>query len=255
MENLDVSVIVPTYREAENLAVLVPLIHSEFERRDLAGEVIVVDDNSPDDTVAVCNELAANFPVRLFVRKDERGLSSAVVHGMQQAIGRTLVVMDADLSHPPERIGDLVHCVDKRLADFVIGSRYAPGGSTDDQWGFFRWINSKVATLLARPLTSATDPMAGFFALRRADFLAADPLDPIGFKIGLELIVKCRSQRLAEVPIHFRDRLHGESKLSFREQIDYIRHLGRLYYHKLAARRRDDRSSSSTDNRQFRRAS
>jgi dolichol-phosphate mannosyltransferase len=140
--------------------------------------------------------------------------------------------MDADLSHPPGKIPELVAALHEPDVDFVIGSRYVPGASTDETWGWFRWLNSKVATLLARPFTTSSDPMAGFFALRRTTFDAAAPLDPIGYKIGLELIVKCGCEHVREVPIHFADRKLGESKLTFREQINYLRHLRRLANHK-----------------------
>jgi dolichol-phosphate mannosyltransferase len=120
-------------------------------------------------------------------------------------------------------------------ADFVIGSRYVKGGSTSDDWGFLRWINSRVATLLARPLTSARDPMAGFFAFRRATFEAGRAFNPVGYKIGLEFIVKCGCERVVEVPIHFEDRQLGKSKLTMRQQLLYVKHLRRLYTHKFGA--------------------
>jgi dolichol-phosphate mannosyltransferase len=164
------------------------------------------------------------------VRKNERGLSSAVIAGMGLAKGNVLVVMDADLSHPPEMISALVAALDDQAVDFVIGSRYVSGGGTDEDWGLFRYLNSKVATWLARPLTSAKDPMAGFFAIRKPTFERAfEELNPVGYKIGLELIVKGGCRQIAEVPIQFHDRVHGESKLSFREQLNYVRHLKRLY--------------------------
>ena len=226
----NVSVIVPTYCEAENLSILVPRIHRAMSGTGLRFEIIVVDDNSPDGTPQVCDRLREHYNLRLLVREHERGLSSAVVAGMQAATGDVLLVMDADLSHPPESIPDLVAALDQPDVDFVIGSRYVKGGSTTDDWGFFRRLNSKIATLMARPLTSAKDPMAGFFALRRSTFLlAAETLDPIGYKIGLELIVKCCCRNVVEIPITFTDRLHGESKLSLREQINYVRHLKRLF--------------------------
>jgi dolichol-phosphate mannosyltransferase len=181
----------------------------------------------------VCANLAAEYPVRLVVRKNQRGLSSAVIHGMHCAAGTILVVMDADLSHPPERIPDLVSALQSAGADFVIGSRYVPGGSTDEDWGWLRWLNSKVATLLAWPLTAAHDPMAGFFAIRSSTIKSAGKLDPIGYKIGLELLVKAGCRKIAEIPISFRDRLHGHSKLTLTEQINYLRHLLRLYKFKL----------------------
>lgn len=228
-----VSVIVPAYREAENLPLLIPRVHAALQQAGMSAEIIVVDDNSPDDTPQVMAKLAEEHPVRLIVRTTERGLSSAVVRGMQEARGEILVCMDADLSHPPEKVPELVAALLEQQGDFVIGSRYVAGGRTDDDWGLFRRLNSQVATLLARPLTTARDPMAGFFALRRETFQSAEPLDPIGYKIGLELMVKCRCQRVREIPIHFHDRLHGESKLSLKEQVNYLRHLGRLYRYRL----------------------
>ncbi len=238
VETIDVSVVVPTYCEAENLPELIPQVWKSLQEAELEAEIIVVDDNSQDETVAVCDRLAETYPVRLLVRRTERGLSSAVIHGMRHARGRTLVVMDADLSHPPEKVPELVAALHDGVTagepcDFVIGSRYVRGGTTDEDWGLFRWVNSKVATLLAWPLTSARDPMAGFFALRSETFRAAERLDPIGYKIGLELMVKSGSRRVGEIPIRFRDRLHGTSKLTLKEQLNYLRHLGRLYKFRL----------------------
>src|SRR5262245_57847274 len=181
----DLSVIIPTYREAENLPVIVPRIADGLRRAGLKAEIVVVDDNSPDDTLAVCEKLSKEFPVRLLVRTNERGLSTAVIHGMRQSSGEVLVVIDADLSHPPEKIPHLYELVKTGKADFVIGSRYVKGGRTEDGWGLFRWFNSKLATLLARPLTRAKDPMAGFIGLRRETFVRARKLDPVGYKIGL----------------------------------------------------------------------
>ena len=233
MRACDVSVIVPTYCEAENLPTLLPRIVSAFNTAKLNGEILIVDDSSPDNTEQVCKDLALTLPVRLIVRDDERGLSSAVIHGMMQAAGETLVVMDADLSHPPETIPELVRAIQLGDADFAIGSRYVSGGGTDEKWGLFRRLNSKVAGFLARPLTAVRDPMAGFFAIRRSVFQSAERLDPIGYKIGLELMIKCRCRRIREVPIFFAERLYGESKLSFKEQLKYLRHLRRLYAYKL----------------------
>ncbi|MCI0681478.1 MAG: glycosyltransferase family 2 protein [Gemmataceae bacterium] len=234
MNPLDVSVIVPTYREAENLPVLVPRIATALQEAQLTFEIVIVDDNSPDATPRVCADLAARFPVRLETRTTERGLSSAVMHGMNVARGDVLVCMDADLSHPPEKVPELVRTLNEG-ADFVLGSRYVKGGATAEGWGLFRWLNSKVATLMAWPLTATSDPMAGFFAIGRDTFEAARNLDPIGYKIALELLVKCRCRDVREVPIHFENRLHGASKLSFQEQVNYLRHLKRLYEFKFGA--------------------
>jgi dolichol-phosphate mannosyltransferase len=113
-----------------------------------------------------------------------------------------------------------------------MGSRYTTGGLTEASWGFFRWLNSRVATLLARPLTSVKDPMSGFFALSRKTFESARDLNPIGYKIGLELMVKCNLHRIEEIPIHFKDRQFGQSKLTLREQKRYLQHLCRLFIYK-----------------------
>ena len=103
------------------------------------------------------------------------------------------------------------------------------GGTTSDDWGVLRWLNSRVAILLSRPLTNIEDPMAGFFALRRSTFDRAADANPIGYKIGLELIVRCRCERVVEIPIHFEDRQYGRSKLGFKQQLLYLEHLRRLY--------------------------
>jgi len=225
----ELSIIVPTYQEAENLRPLVTRLAAAMSSCDGAYEIIVVDDDSQDGSDARIEGLAGEgHPVRLITRVGERGLSSAVIRGFREARGRTLVCMDADLSHPPEAVGRLVECLDDPAVDFVIGSRYVPGASTDEDWGVLRWINSKVATLLARPFTRARDPMAGFFALPRAVFERAAPLSPVGYKIGLELIVKCACRQVREVPIHFADRQFGQSKLTLREQLNYLKHLKRL---------------------------
>lgn len=221
------SVVVPTYREAENLPLLVPRITAALAA--LPHEIIIVDDNSNDSTDLVVHTLRSEgHAVRLIQRTDQRGLSSAVLRGFADAEGRILVCMDADLSHPPETLPRMIEELRSGDIEFVIGSRYASGGTTDVEWGLFRQINSKVATLMARPFCRISDPMTGYFALSRDTFRGAKPLNPVGYKIGLELIVKCGCTRVGEIPIHFSDRRLGESKLSLREQINYLRHLKRL---------------------------
>ncbi len=222
------SVIVPTFQEAENLRLLAGRVFAALQKAAIPGELIIVDDDSGDGTDAVADELTRNYPVRLVVRRGERGLSSAVLRGLSEARGEWLFVLDADLSHPPERIPDMLALLRSGQADFVIGSRYVEGGRTLD-WNWFRRLNSAVATLLARPLAAVRDPMAGFFGLHRSTWQKADALNPIGYKIGLELLVKGRCHRVIEVPIEFSDRLHGRSKLTLRQQFLYLVHLARLY--------------------------
>jgi dolichol-phosphate mannosyltransferase len=228
-EPLDVSVIVPALNEAENIPLLVPRIDAA-----LAGkryEILIVDDNSKDATPQVCAELANKYPVQLLVRtKPTNGLSGAVLHGAARARGQYLVVMDADLQHPPEKLPELLAPLVDGSADFTIGSRYVAGGSTEAEWGLFRKVNSQVATLLARPFAGkVSDPMSGFFALRRSTYLSAQQLTPLGYKIALELMCKCRVKTVREIPIHFSLRAKGESKLSLKQQFRYLEHLSRLY--------------------------
>ena len=223
-----VSVVVPAWNEAENLPLLVPRIDAALA--GVAYEVVVVDDGSRDGTPAACAALAGRYPVTLIVRDaPEHGLSGAVLRGIAAARGRTIVVMDADLQHPPERLPALLSALDGG-ADFALGSRYVAGGSTDGHWSAFRKVNSWVATVLARPFAGPVrDPMSGFFALRRSTLDRAQRLTPLGYKIALELMCKCRVRRVVEVPIHFGLRTRGRSKLTLAQQFRYLEHLSRLY--------------------------
>ena len=222
-----VTVVVPTFREVENLPHLIGRLGKVREEQGLDLDLIIMDDDSRDGSVELVAARSEKW-LQLVVRASDRGLSPSVLEGMKRAAGDIVVCMDADLSHPPEVIPQMLRKLQEG-ADFVIGSRYVQGGSTSDDWGFLRWLNSRVATLLARPLTNARDPMAGFFAFRRATFLAGRDFNPVGYKIGLEFIVKCHCERVVEVPIHFEDRQLGKSKLTFRQQLLYIKHLRRLY--------------------------
>lgn len=231
-----VSVIVPTYKEVKNLPLLIPEVSEALARAGLTHEIVIVDDNSCDgseEAVQALIEGPQAWPARMLVRRTERGLATAVLHGFKHARGRILLCMDADLSHPPASVPALAQPLAQGQADFSIGSRYVRGGSVDEGWTAYRWLNSKFATLLARPLTRVGDPMAGFFAIRREAYERSEPLDPIGYKIALELLVKAPLSSIVEVPIHFAQRKHGESKLSLKEQLNYMRHVGRLLKHRL----------------------
>jgi dolichol-phosphate mannosyltransferase len=142
--------------------------------------------------------------------------------------------MDADLSHMPAAIPIFYQAI-QNGAEFVLGSRYILGASTDDKWTIYRYLNSKIASLLARPLTSVSDPLSGYFALPRSLLERCDELSPVGYKIGLEILIKCKPINLKEVPINFRTRVLGESKLSVKQQTLYLIHLWSLYRHKLTA--------------------
>jgi len=216
------TVVVPTYNESANLPQLVERICAALPDT----EIVVVDDASRDGTADVARKLADKYPVRIVERFDERGLSTAVLRGMEEARTDVCVVMDADLSHPPEAIPKLVQAV-RDGADVAVGSRYVPGGDID-AWPLFRRLASRAGTLLARPLTPVRDPMAGFFCLRKSLF-AGIPLKPRGFKILLEILARTGTKNTAEVPIHFEDRAAGASKFSSKERKEFLRQVWTLY--------------------------
>lgn len=224
------TVVVPTYKEAENLPHLIDRIARVRQAHGLELELLIMDDDSRDGTEELIAQRDEQW-VRLVVRRQEHGLSPAVLEGLRLARGDVLVCMDADLSHPPESLPDMVRKL-QQGADFVVGSRYVAGGSTSDDWGMLRWLNSRVATLLARPFSNTRDPMSGFFALQRRTFEAGRDFNPVGYKIGLELTVKCHCERVVEIPIHFENRRFGYSKLTFKQQLLYLQHLRRLYLYK-----------------------
>lgn len=228
-ETMGVNVIVPTLHEVDNLPHLIDRLAALRRSHSLDLDLLIMDDDSRDGSRELVAGLGLPW-VRLVTRTANHGLSPAVVDGLKLADRPFVVVMDADLSHPPEAIPQMLARLEGG-ADFVIGSRYVAGGAIDADWGPFRRLNSKVATLLARPFTDAKDPMAGFFAFRRSLLDRADPLDPVGYKIGLELIVKCRCRNVQEVPIRFSNRQRGKSKLTLKEQLRYLQHLHRLFLH------------------------
>ena len=228
------SLIVPTLREAENIPVLAEREAAVARAHELDVEMLIVDDRSDDGTPDAVARLADRPWVRVIVRDGPRSLSWAVVDGMRQATYDRLVVMDADLSHPPEAIPALVSALDDPEIDFVVGSRYVPGGTIDPRWTLFRRINSLAARLMARPLVPVRDATSGFFALRRAQFRAAGPLKPVGYKIGLELLVKCHCRNVLEVPIHFSERHRGTTKFGLRQRLEYLEHLRRLWVYRFS---------------------
>jgi len=219
--------VVPTYNEKENLDELVRRVQQACSSAGLSAELVIVDDNSPDGTGARAEEIAKSENLKVVHRSGKLGLSSAVLEGFKAASGSILVVMDADLSHPPEKIPEMVSKIESGEADVVVGSRYVRGGSVEN-WPFTRRIISKGATLLARWLTKVKDPMSGFFALKRS-VIDGVPLDPVGYKIGLEILVNGKYAKVAEVPIHFADRKAGKSKLGGGEYLRYIDHVIMLY--------------------------
>lgn len=212
------TVIVPTLNEATNLPELVRRVRATAPE----CEILIVDDASPDRTAT----RALTLGVRVIERTHERGLASAITLGLEAARTDVCVVMDADLSHPPEQIPDLVHAVEDG-ADVAVGSRYVQAGSTSG-WPLLRRLMSTAGTLLSRPLTPVRDPLAGFFCLRRS-LLESVQLKPRGFKLLLEILARVRPARVVEVPIRFQDRHVGTSKFDHHQQWEYLVQLWTLY--------------------------
>jgi len=231
------SLVVPTYNEAGGIERLITTLDEIFKKNNLDGEIIVVDDNSPDGTGAIVDRLAESYPVRCLHRPGKLGLSSGVIDGWAFARPESEAVgaMDADFSHDANIVPRMVKALEDGYG-LAIGSRYVPGGGIEN-WPLKRKITSLVAIALAKPLTPVRDITSGFFLIKR-DALTGVELDPIGFKIGLEVIAKANYGRVIEIPYVFTDRIVGESKLNQKEIVNYLRQLGRIYALKFAGGKR-----------------
>ncbi|GAA2854242.1 dolichol monophosphate mannose synthase [Actinoplanes cyaneus] len=226
------SIIVPTYNERDNVVALLERLAAALPHTET--EIVFVDD-STDGTPEVIAEVARDYPMAVTVHhRDEGagGLGGAVVEGMRIARGEWVVVMDADLQHPPEIVPGLIAAGLRDGADLVVGSRYAGGGSTGGLADGYRKLVSRGSTILVKTLfrhqlLSVSDPMSGLFAIR-ASSLDAGQLRPLGYKILLELIVRNRPGRIVEVPYTFQPRHAGESKSTVSEGLRFLKHVGRL---------------------------
>ncbi|MBI5723068.1 MAG: glycosyltransferase family 39 protein [Planctomycetes bacterium] len=218
-----VSIVIPTLNEAGNVdALLTDVLRCAGDERDV--EIIIVDDGSTDGTREKVLDWSAKRPVRLVARDNERGLTGAVLAGAAVAQAEIILVMDADLSHPPSAIPSLIQPIADGQADMVIGSRYIPGGGCEG-WPAKRKIMSRGAAMMAWPLTDVKDPLAGFFAVRKDKILAIDQ-GREGFKISLEILMRWRDTlRVAERPIAFKDRTCGSSKLGSKVMVNYLNRL------------------------------
>ena len=225
------SVVVPTYNEAGSVPKLAERLHAALGGRD--WELVIVDDGSPDGTADIAAALAPRIPTNVVRRAGKGGLASAVIAGFAAARGDILVVMDADLSHPPELVPALLSAIEDG-ADLAVGSRYVAGGGVED-WPMQRQIVSRVACLMGSVLVPVRDATSGFFALRRS-VIDGVTLNPIGFKIGFEVIARGRYRSVVEVPYTFRDRELGASKFGRREVGQYVVQLGQIARDKLLRR-------------------
>jgi dolichol-phosphate mannosyltransferase len=233
---LPFSIVIPTYNEAGGIEKLLRALDALFKANDLDGEIIVVDDNSPDGTGAILDRLAAELPVRPLHRPGKLGLSSGVIDGWKIARAESVALgaMDADFSHDITVLPQMVRALEYGTYGLAVGSRYVPGGGITN-WPRRRIIMSRVACALARPLTNLKDVTSGYFLVRR-EALDGVRLDPIGFKIGLEVIAKARYGKAVEIPYVFTDRVVGQSKLNQKEIFNYLKQLRKLYAARLLGR-------------------
>lgn len=221
------SVILPTYNERENL----PEVIAQLRGLPIVVECVVVDDNSPDGTGVVADRLASTDPlIKVIHRHRKAGLASAVFAGLSKASAPYIAVMDADLQHPPHLLVEMLRSLEDGY-DVVVASRYVRGGGVVG-WAMLRHIVSRVATLLAHltlPRSRVVkDPISGYFALRREVLESVKITPSIGYKLLLATLVKGRYSRVKEVPMVFRRRLRGESKLNEKEILNYLKLLVNL---------------------------
>jgi dolichol-phosphate mannosyltransferase len=220
------SIVVPTYNERDRLPDLVRALFDAYQRGGVDGDLVIVDDNSPDGTGAVADDLATRYPITVIHRAGKLGLGTAVVEGFNASDALIVGVVDADLSHPPGLVPRMLTAMLETGADFVIGSRYIPGGGTGD-WHLSRELMSRFACLLARSLTPVHDVTSGFFLVRR-ELAKGVTISAGGFKICLELLVRSAPQLVVEVPYVFQARTAGESKMNFKEALGYLTQLREL---------------------------
>jgi len=225
------SIIIPTYNERENIDTLCERIFSALKKEQIDGEVIIIDDNSPDGTAHSAEYLSAKYPVRTFVRKGKRGLGSAIIDGISLATAPIVCIIDADLSHPPEAIPEMFKIINRGDAQLVIGSRKVSGGGTSE-WIWYRKVIHWVARGIGSFLTPIKDLTSGFFMLDKK-IIEGVKLEPKSWKIGLEIMVKGKQIKAIEYPIVFVEREAGKSKMGSKEVFAYLGHLLSLAVYKI----------------------
>lgn len=220
------SLVVPTYNERDRLPELVRAIFDAYQAGGVDGQLVIVDDNSPDGTGQVADELAARYPITVVHRSGKLGLGTAVIDGFKASASRYVGVIDADLSHPPGLVPRMLAVMERDGADVVIGSRYIRGGGTRN-WELSRVMMSRFACLMARGLTPVRDATSGFFVMKR-ELAEGVRISAGGFKICLELLIRSAPRLVVEVPYVFTGRTAGESKMNTKEALGYLTQLREL---------------------------
>jgi dolichol-phosphate mannosyltransferase len=231
-QSLKFSLVIPTYNEGDNIQEIVKILSQLLDSIiPEEYELIVVDDNSPDGTWKLAQELTLEYPqLKVMRRERERGLSTAVIRGWQVARGEVLGVIDADLQHPPEVLLQLWQEM-HRGADLAVASRHVEGGGVSE-WSIIRRFLSRGAQMigliiLPEAIARLSDPMSGYFMVRR-DAIVGKSLSPVGYKILIEVTARGRIRWIGEVGYVFRERQAGASKVTWKQYIEYIQHLLRL---------------------------
>jgi len=229
-----VSIIVPTYNESQNIVSILKSIRENLPK-GIHTETIVVDDNSPDGTGKIVEDYISSIKkiaentIDVIHRKAKNGLSSAILNGIQNAKGETIVVMDSDFSHPPQIIPKMIEALKQYQCDLVVASRYITGGNIQG-WTTKRKIMSKIATVIAKKGlgVKTKDPMSGFFAFKK-NIIKELNFDALGYKFLLEILVKTKGINVKEIPYCFENRKLGSSKLDSSTIIDYFKSVWKLY--------------------------
>jgi dolichol-phosphate mannosyltransferase len=226
----DLTVIIPTFNEEANIRNIVMAVDAVFREHSLQGQILVVDDSSSDATIGIVHELMRTKEnVEILIREQDHGLSQSVADGFRHAKSDVFVVIDADFSHPPVLIPRMYEEI-RKGNDIVIGSRYMEGGGIK-KWPLKRRIISTGATFLGRLLfPDITDPVSGFFAVRKAVVDNAS-LKPRGYKILLEVLGKGIWEKDKEIPYEFVDREIGSSKLKIGTIIEYAQQVLDITFH------------------------
>ncbi len=232
--NPQVSIILPTYNESQNIVNILKLIGENIPK-GIHTETIVVDDNSPDGTGEIVDDYISNIKkiaentIDIIHRKTKNGLSSAILNGIQNAKGETILVMDSDFSHPPQIIPKMIESFKQYQCDLVVASRYITGGNIQG-WTIKRKLMSKIATLIAKKglHVKTKDPMSGFFAFKK-NIINELNFDTLGYKFLLEVLVKTKGINIKEIPYTFENRKSGSSKLDNSVIIDYFKSVWKLY--------------------------
>lgn len=218
---VQLSLIIPTYNEAKNLPLLLAEIEQVIDRTWLDLEYIIVDDNSPDGTGQVAEDLSKQYPVKVLHRAGKQGLGSAVRAGFAASTRPNLGVMDADLSHDPQILGSMVQALVEY--DIVLGSRFQEGSEVE-QWQWWRRLLSQTGVTITCWLTGVRDPLSGYFVFRR-NVIEGVSLETTGYKILLEILIKGKHSKVKEVPFRFRIRRFSTSKLEMREYWLFIKQI------------------------------